>query len=306
MRNVVVNLNQMTYEAAVSCLEYCAQSIRVRLVRAEESEVGRLGIPLENVAKELAELPSGLVTLCSWCLHLERIIGEGRQVQRHLNPATIGMRVVAHAALAFRSELGILGAEAAVLVEELFWFVTAHPLFQELQMRRIIAHIGKRHLVSTKGPFDRHPIHHLRTGPTFRRPQNDRRPDWPFRESMLPRVCLDLANSQDDCFERGSKVLMDFSRIAAFDKESLITVSGEKVTNVFVGLASPDRWAGNFVTVKMQDWEYRSIAHRIDEFHTLPAALKRACFGLSIAHDSCHNELGVIKSCTERMHEHVA
>src|SRR5262249_12948968 len=142
MRNVVVNIDQMTYEAAVSRLEYCAQSIRVRLVRTEESEVGRLGIPLENVAKELAELPSGFVTLCSWFLYLKRIISEGRQVQRHLNTATIGMRVVAHPALAFRSELGILGPEAAVLVEELFRFVTAHPLFQKLQVRGIITHTG--------------------------------------------------------------------------------------------------------------------------------------------------------------------
>lgn len=61
---------------------------------------------------------------------------------------------------------------------------------------------------------------------------------------MPARVCLDLPNSQDGCFERGSKVLMDFSRIAAFDKESLITVSGEKVMDVFVGLPSPDRWTG--------------------------------------------------------------
>src|SRR6516164_2210029 len=169
MRNVVVNLDQTTYEAAVSCLEYCAQSIRVGLVRTEESEVGRLGIPLVNVAKELAELPGGFVTLCSWFLHLKGILTEGRQVQRHLNPATIGVRVVAHTALAFRSELGILGAETAVLVEEFFGFVTAHPLFQELQMRGIIAYTGKRHLVSAEGPFDRHPIHHFRTCPTFRR-----------------------------------------------------------------------------------------------------------------------------------------
>src|SRR5215469_15470768 len=298
MRNVVVNLDQTTYEAALSRLEYCAQSIRVRLVRTEKPEVGRLGIPLVNVAKVLAELPGRFVTLCSWFLHLKRIITEGRQVQRHRNSATIGMRVVAHAALTFRSELGILGAEAPVLVEELFRFVAAHPLFQELQVRRIIAYTGKRHLVSTEGSFDGHPIDHLRTGPTFRRSQNDRRPHRPFLESMLPRVCLDLPNPENDCFERGRKVLMDFSRIAAFDKESLITVSCEKVTDVFVGLASPDCWAGNFVTVKMQDWKYRSIAHRIEEFHTLPAALKRARFGLSIADDSGNNQLGVIESCT--------
>ena len=42
-------------------------------------------------------------------------------------------------------------------------------------------------------------------------------------------------------------------------------------------------------------WEYRSIAHRIEEFHTLLAALKRACFGLSIAHDGCDNQFGVIE-----------
>src|SRR5262245_45039547 len=169
MRNVVVNIDQMTYETAVSRLEYCAQSIRVRLVRAEKAEVCRLGIPLENVAKELAELPGGFVTLSPWFLHLKRIVSEGRQGQRHLKSAAIGMRVVAHAALAFRSQLGILSAEAAVLVEEFFWFVTAHPLFEELQVRRIIAHTGKRHLVSTEGPFDRHPVHHFRTCPTFRR-----------------------------------------------------------------------------------------------------------------------------------------
>src|SRR5262245_4603954 len=123
---------------------------------------------------------------------------------------------------------------------------------------------------------------------------------------MLARVCLDLPNSENGCFERGSKVLMDCIRIAASDKESLITVSGEKVADAFVGLAAPDRRAGNFITVEMQDREHRSIAHRIDKFHTLPAALERACFCLSIAHDSYHNQLGVIESCAERMHEHIA
>ena len=55
----------------------------------------------------------------------------------------------------------------------------------------------------------------------------------------------------------------------------------------------------------MQNWEYRSIAHRIDKLHSLPSTLERPCLSLSVAHNSGNNQLWVIESCAERMHEHV-
>src|SRR5258707_1787194 len=99
---------------------------------------------------------------------------------------------------------------------------------------------------------------------------------------------------------------MDLHRIASFDKESFIAVPGEKVADELVGLSPPNRRASNFITIKMQDWEDRSIAHRINKLHTLPATLKRACFCLSIAHDGADNQLGVIESRAQRIHEHIS
>src|ERR1700741_238224 len=98
---------------------------------------------------------------------------------------------------------------------------------------------------------------------------------------------------------------MDLLRIAAFDKRSFISVPSEEVADALIRISSPNGRARNFVTVKMQNWQYRSIPHRIEKLHPLPAALKRCGFSFSIAHDRGHNQLRVIESRTESMHEHV-
>jgi len=104
---------------------------------------------LENIAQELAELSGGLVKALFLVFLSLRANSQRSQASPRAPQGrpTIRMRIIAHAALTFWCELGILGAGSGRSGRRVsFRFVTAHPLLQELQVLRIIAHISQRHL----------------------------------------------------------------------------------------------------------------------------------------------------------------
>ena len=63
--------------------------------------------------------------------------------------AAVAMRIGAHAALALGRELGKLGFEAAIRVEEFLRPVALHPLFEDLDVPGLLVHLAHRHLVRT-------------------------------------------------------------------------------------------------------------------------------------------------------------
>ena len=71
------------------------------------------------------------------------------------------------------------GRRRPALVEQLVGLVAAQPVFQLLQMRRVVAHLGERHLVRAPEAFHLLAVHFFRAGPALGRAQHDHRPARP-------------------------------------------------------------------------------------------------------------------------------
>jgi hypothetical protein len=82
------------------------------------------------------------------------VVAEVGQAQVAQQQAAVGVRVGAHAALAFGRQRGQFRDEPPVLVEQFLGPVALHPVFEQLQFSGLVASLpaapGAR-----EGPFDR-------------------------------------------------------------------------------------------------------------------------------------------------------
>src|SRR5579864_1289800 len=139
------------------------------------------------------------------------------------------MRIHAHTPTTFRSQRGDLVEHFAVLVEQLFRFVAAHPVLENLQMRRILADIVDRHLMRTPRSFYRLAINFLWPGPTLGTLENQHRPAWTLVVLLIARVLLDCADLGQDLVERRRRSLVHLCWIAACDQHGTISVSAKQI-----------------------------------------------------------------------------
>ena len=101
---VVFRIN-LGHVAAVGHLQHILPPIRVVLVGAEQSEVLAVQVLLHDVAEELAHFPRGFRRRRAGTRHLYRVVAEIGHFQVAQEQAAVGMRIVAHPALALRGEL---------------------------------------------------------------------------------------------------------------------------------------------------------------------------------------------------------
>ncbi len=225
VRHVVVDVDDRLDQHAVLDVEDGAQPVRVRLVRAHEAEAGALPVAREHVAQELAEAAGRLVELGTRLRDGNRVPGEVGQVERLEHAPTVGVRVRAHAALAAGRELRERRHQPALIVEQLFGPVAAHPLLELVQVVGVVAHVRERHLVRTERALDRLAVDDLRAGPTLQRPQHDRRPPWPGAEAVGTGAVLDHTDRVEAAVERRREVTMHGRRVVAFDEVHVVPVA---------------------------------------------------------------------------------
>src|ERR1700722_2116189 len=134
------------------------------------------------------------------------------------------MRVGAHAAVARRRERGELLAKFAPFVEQFVRAITLHPLFELLQMFRVLE-IGDRDLMRPPSALDGLAVDEFRSCPTLGGAEDDH---WPSRTLLAlryttrPRGFLDLANLRQNYIERTRESLVQNRRIAALDEMRLV------------------------------------------------------------------------------------
>jgi hypothetical protein len=135
------------------------------LVRAEHAEVA--GVELQDVAQELAE-PARVPGLeRAGLLHRDRVVAEVGQAQRAAQLAAVRVRVGAHAPPALRCERAEFLDEPPIRVEQLLRPVAPEPLLEQLEVRRVVAHVGERHLVRAPVALDRPAADLLRASPAL-------------------------------------------------------------------------------------------------------------------------------------------
>src|SRR5262249_45399628 len=83
-----------------------------------------------------------------------------------------------HSPIILRRQLSKLLNQHPIRIKKFFWFVTSEPLFEHLQMRRILLDARKRYLMRPPETFELVSIDLCRSRPALRRAQDDHWPSW--------------------------------------------------------------------------------------------------------------------------------
>jgi hypothetical protein len=177
------------------------------------------------------------------------------------------MGIRTHSQLPTGRELRQLWDQRPASVEELVGAVAAKPLVEQAEVLFVPPHFRDRNLMRAPGSFHRHSVDLARACPPLRRPQNDHRPTGPLLDGAGARPFLDPCDLLERHVERGRKTLVDVRRIvsvkaALYDKR-LVPVSPEERDQLVVGNARQHGWAGDLVTVQMQDRQNRPVGLRV-------------------------------------------
>ena len=220
------------------------------------------------------------------------------------------MRVGAHPPATDRREFPELGHEAAALVEQLFGPVAAKPLLELLEVRRVVAHLGERHLMGAPRPLHRLPVDHLRSGPPLRRSQDEHGPARALDRILGAGSRADLGDPIERLVERRGKAPMHLRWIltveAAGDGQRLPAVALEQSEELALWDPRKNRRACDLVAVQVQDREHGAVGARVEELVRMPARRQRTGLRLPIADDADHEEVGIVERRAERVDERVA
>ena len=158
-----------------------AEPVGLGLVRPEDPEVALGRVQPHDVAQQVAEYAGGLGWAGAWLLDRDGVVAEIRQDQVAQQQPAVGVRGGAEPALAAGNQAEQVLLGAPVGGEQLLRAVGVQPLFQHLQVDRVGADLGQRHLMCPPGSFHRQPVHLGRAGPALRGAQHDQRPVRPGR-----------------------------------------------------------------------------------------------------------------------------
>ena len=98
--------------------------------------------------------------------------------------------------MAGRSKHGEFVAELAVFIEQFVRPIALHPVFELLQVLSILE-VRDRNLMRAPSALDRVTVHEFRSGPAFRRAENNHGAAWAVQTFLIGRgTCraLDRAN----------------------------------------------------------------------------------------------------------------
>ena len=218
--------------------------------------------------------------------HLDRVVAEVRQSQIAQQQAAIGVRVGAHAPLAAGRQLGQLGTQPAVVVEQLFRPVALHPVFEDAHVLGLVVHLAHRHLMRAPVILGLLAVDFLRAGPALGRAQHDHRPARALAGAVPARVGLDALDLVDDGVKRGRHELVHLFGVVAFDEIRRVAVAAEQLVQLLVADAREDVGIGDLVAVEVQDRQHRAVRRRVQELVRMPARRQRSGFRLAVADDA--------------------
>src|SRR5437660_785025 len=187
---MIVNRYDFFHPGTSLYIKEIPKTIRIGLVRAEETEITLPGIFRKHISHQLAELTSRFVLLGCSPGDPNRIVGKPRNIQVDQQCSSVRVRICSHTMVTCGCKRSKLWQQATILVEHVLRLITVHPLFQKLQMLRVRLHFRDRNLVCAKCALNRDTIDFLWPRPSFGRTQDDRRPAWLLRGAMSTGIYL--------------------------------------------------------------------------------------------------------------------
>jgi hypothetical protein len=280
-------------------LVYRLQPVRRRLVGAEHTERRRVGA--QNIAQEFAQRSGVLVQHLACVRHLHRVGAEIRQRQVLAQQTAVGVRIRAHAPRALGRQRLQLGTNGARCIEQLLRPIAAQPVFEQFQMRRVVMHVRKWHLMRSPRPLGLVTVDLFRPGPSLRGSQHDQRPARPERGLRRSRLLLHRADLADRVLERRRHCLVHHVRVTAFDEVRLVPVADEQRLQLGVTDARQDRGVGDLVAIQVENRQHGAVADRVDELVRVPRSGKRSGLRFAVADDAGDDQIGVVEHHPVRM-----
>ena len=291
---------------AVRHLEHRVQTIRSGFVGTENAEVVERIVQLEHVAQHVAEHARGFGDFGAGLGNLDGVGAKIRQMQIPQQQAAVGVRIRAHAPRPFGRQLGQLGNERAVAIEQLLGTIALHPVFEHLQVVRLGGKIRERNLMGAESAFHLHAVHHFRAGPAFGRFEDDHGPQRALGESVLARVFLNRLDLFDDGIERRRHGLVHRLGLVARSRSRADSRSLAAVPPIPARDARQHGGAGDFVAVQMQNRKHRAVARGIEEFVGMPAGGQRAGLGFAVADHAAGDQIGIVEHRAVSVQQRVA
>src|SRR5215510_3895117 len=185
----------------------------------------------------------------------------------------------------------------AAAIEEFVRFITAHPLFEQLQMLRIVAYSCQWHLVGAECTLDRKTIDSFWSRPSFRRSEDDHRPGRALGEAGSPRLVLYVANLFVAPIQRSGKLLVHDHGVIAGNKLRCMTMTAKKINKLVLRNAGVYSGAGDLVAIEVQNRKHGSIAHWVEKLVTLPASLEGGGFGFVLCDGMMDLSVAALEQC---------
>ena len=210
-------------------LENSGQPVGRGLVGTHETEA--VGVARDHVTQEGAQHPGGLLRRCGRLRDRDRVVAEVREIQVAQQQPAVGVRVGAHPPMPAGCQRPQLGAQRAVLVEQLLGTVTAQPLLKLRAVRGVVVRLGKRNLVCSPGALNLLAVNHLRPGPAFGSAQHDHRPHRPVRLFTVfigARRALNCRNVVEGVVKGGGQLLVHGGRLVSGDRDRPVSVAAQQ------------------------------------------------------------------------------
>ena len=75
----------------------------------------------------------------------------------------------------------------------------------------------------------------------------------------------------------------------------LVTVAAQQLIELLMGDPREHGRVRDLVAVQVQDWEHGAVVHGVEELVGVPAGGERAGFGLAVADDTGHEQIGIVE-----------
>jgi hypothetical protein len=130
---------------------------------------------------------------------------------------------------------------------------------------------------------------------------------WTIKRSFyLKSNIFDQRNSVSAVIQSTGHGLVNQPRIATFDNDWLVPITDEESPELRFRNAIQDGWVGDLEPILVQDGQYNSICLWIKKLVAVPRSCKGSCFSLSVANDTCNNQIWFIHDRTKSAGQGVA
>jgi len=237
-------------------------------VGAEHAEIAH--VRLHDVAQEHAQGLGVLRLDLSRLGDLDAVVAKIGHAQGLLEDAAVGVGVGAHAPVTFGRQFTQCRLRRAFGAEQRLRLVAAHPLFQQLEVGRVLLHVGDGHLVGAPEAFHLVTIHFAGRAPALGGAQDDHRPARPVRHALAAGFFLGGADGADAQVQGRRHGLVHGLGVRTFDEIGGVAVAIEQVFQLLVADARQQGGVVDLVAVEVEDGQHRAVADGVEELADVP------------------------------------